>query len=98
MSHKTDESQREGLETARFPTGVGSNPTPRTRDEPYSLRIFEVLWQMKEDGCSEKTIEPIGRRLRNSLKQVNVDTPDAVKGFATKAGWANSCKGNLINV
>jgi hypothetical protein len=33
---KQDENNlpREGLETARFPTGVGSNPTPRTSFHP----------------------------------------------------------------
>jgi len=29
--------QREGLETARCPTGVGSNPTPRTMSTPKNL-------------------------------------------------------------
>jgi len=57
MTNQDEENlHREGLETARCPTGVGSNPTPRTKDEPYTLRIFEVLWQMKKDGYSENTI------------------------------------------
>lgn len=30
-------TQREGLETARCPTGVGSNPTPRTKQTTYAF-------------------------------------------------------------
>ena len=28
------DSEREGMETVRCPSSVGSNPTPRTTDEP----------------------------------------------------------------
>ncbi len=42
-----DNLRREGLETARFQMGVGSNPTPRTKDEPTTQHIFQLLWQMR---------------------------------------------------
>ena len=38
-----DNLQREGLETARFPTGVGSNPTPRTIAEPVTHECIRLL-------------------------------------------------------
>ena len=77
---------------------MGSNPTPRTRDEPYTLRkVFEVLWQMKKDGYSENTIEPLGRRLRNLAKHINLDQPDEVKEFIAKAVWSNGYKENIVN-
>ncbi len=36
--------QREGLETARCPTGVGSNPTPRTKDEPMRAQSDQTAF------------------------------------------------------
>ena len=76
---------------------MGSNPTPRTKDEPYTLRVFQVLWQMKKDGYSENTIGPIGRRLRNLAKHVSLNNPDEVKGFIARADWSNGYKENIVN-
>jgi len=45
---------------------VGSNPTPRTKDEFYTLGIFEGLWQIRKDEYSENTLETFERRLRRA--------------------------------
>ena len=43
--------KREGLETAGFQRGVGSNPTPRTRDEPPAPElVVEYLKMLPEDA------------------------------------------------
>jgi len=76
---------------------VGSNPTPRTKDEPTAQRIFQVLWQMKKDGYSENTIKPMGRRLRNLGKHANLDNPEEVKSFIAKVEWSNGYKENMVN-
>ena len=76
---------------------MGSNPTPRTKDEPYALRIFQVLWQLKKDGYSENTIDPIGKRLRNLAKHTDLDNPETVKEFIAKAEWSNGYKCNIVN-
>jgi len=52
---------------------------------------------MRKDGYSENTIEPIGRRLRNLAKHVNLDNPDEVKGHIAKADWSNGYKENMVN-
>jgi integrase len=76
---------------------VGSNPTPRTKDEPYALRIFEVLWQMKKDGYSESTLETFGRRLRYLAKHVNLGSPESVKEFIAEKAWSNGYKDNVVS-
>ncbi len=52
---------------------------------------------MKKDGYSENTIEPIGRRLRNLAKHVNLDSPEKVKELIAKSSWSNGYKENLVN-
>jgi hypothetical protein len=42
------EQEREGLETARCPTGVGSNPTPRTKFAQNS-----AVWSYACNGSKE---------------------------------------------
>jgi len=76
---------------------VGSNPTPRTKDEPYALRVFEVLWQMKKDGYSENTLETFGRRLRYLAKHVNLGSPEEVKEFIAEKAWSNGYKDNVVS-
>jgi len=76
---------------------VGSNPTPRTMDEPTAQRIFQVLWQMKKDGYSENTLKPIGRRLKNLAKHANLDKPEKIKEFIAKVDWSNGYKENIVN-
>lgn len=76
---------------------MGSNPTSRTTDEPTAQRVFEVLWEMKKDGYSENTIKPIGIRLRNLAKHVNLDKPEEIKSFIARADWSNGYKENMVN-
>ncbi len=52
---------------------------------------------MKKDGYSENTIEPIGKRLRNLAKHVNLDNPDEIKEFIAKVDWSNGYKENVVN-
>jgi integrase len=52
---------------------------------------------MKKDGYSENTIEPIGNRLKNLSKHVNLDSPDEVKEFIARADWSNRYKDNMAN-
>jgi len=52
---------------------------------------------MKKDGYSENTIKPIGRRLRNLAKHINLDRPDEAKEFIAKANWSNGYKENMVN-
>jgi len=52
---------------------------------------------MKKDGYSENTIGPIGRRLRNLAKHVNLDNPEEVKSFIARAEWSNGYKENVVN-
>jgi len=59
--------------------------------------MFQVLWQMKKDGYSENTIEPIGRRLGNLAKHADLSNPDEVKEHIAKAEWSNGYKENLVN-
>jgi len=66
-------------------------------DEPYAQRIFQVLWQLKKDGYSENTIDPIRKRLQNLARYVNLDDPDKVKEFIAKATWSNGYKENIVN-
>jgi hypothetical protein len=73
------------------------NLTPRTKDEPYALRIFEVLWQMKKDGYSEGTLGTFGRRLRYLAKHVNLGSPEDVKEFIAEKAWSNGYKENMVS-
>jgi hypothetical protein len=52
---------------------------------------------MRKDGFSENTMEPIGRRLRNLAKHVNLENPNEAKEFVAKAPWLDNYKGNVIN-
>jgi len=55
---------------------VGSNLTPRTIDERYTLHIFHVLWQPKKDDYPENMIAPIGRRLRDLTTHIDLNNLD----------------------
>ncbi len=52
---------------------------------------------MKKDGYSENTLGPIGRRLRNLAKHVNLEKPEKVKEYIAGAGWSNGYKENIVN-
>ena len=52
---------------------------------------------MKKDGYSENTLGPIGRRLRNLAKHVNLEEPERVKEFIARADWSNGYKENMVN-
>jgi integrase len=72
---------------------VGSNPTdPTTRGTgPAGARIFRTLWELKKSGQSEDTLQAKGDRLRYLAKQVDLDDPEAVKGFiASWPNWSNA--------
>lgn len=53
---------------------------------------------MKKQGCSENTIEPIGKRLRNLAQRVNLDQPETVRELLARAWeWSTGYKQNLVN-
>jgi len=52
---------------------------------------------MKNDGYSETTIEPIGRRLRTLAKQVDLNLPQKVKEHIARQNWSTAYKENVVN-
>jgi len=52
---------------------------------------------MRNDGYSENTIAPIGTRLRNLTKRVDLDEPEEVKRFLAGTEWSNGYKENMVN-
>lgn len=56
-----------------------------------AAKIFMTLWALKKEGHSDITLEVKGERLRYLAKHVNLDDPEAVKGYiATRASWSNA--------
>jgi len=77
---------------------AGSNPAPSTVREPRSFRIFNVIWQLKREGYSPRTLEGYSKRLLMLSKHVNLDCPEAVKQFiATRTFWSNAYKESVVN-
>jgi len=51
------------------------------------------MWALKKEGCSEDTLKAKGHRLRFLAKHVNLDDPEAVKGYiANQSRWSNAYK------
>ena len=71
---------------------VGSNPTdPTTSRTGAVARIFRTLWELKKEGQSEGTLRAKGDRLRYLSKHVDLDDPEAVKGYiANHSRWSNA--------
>jgi len=89
-----EETRRNGDELFRVKV-VGSNPAGPTtgRTGPARAKIFATLWELKKRGFSDITLEVKGERLRYLAKHVNLDDPEAVKGFiANQTGWSNAYK------
>ena len=78
---------------------VGSNPTgPTTRPtDPTKARIFKTLWALKKAGYSEDTLKAKGHRLWYLAKHVDLDSPEAVKGYiAGRSNWSNAYKQGVV--
>jgi integrase len=74
---------------------VGSNPADPTTSGTGAARakIFRTLWELRKDGHSEDTLKAKGSRLRFLARHVDLDDPEAVKGFiANRPGWSNAYK------
>lgn len=74
---------------------VGSNPVDPTTNGtgPATTKIFKMLWELKKGGQSKGTPEAKGDRLRFLAKHVDLDNPEAVKGYITnQANWSNAYK------
>jgi integrase len=74
---------------------VGSNPAGPTTGPtgPTAAKIFHTLWTLKKSGYSQDTLKAKGHRLRYLGKHVNLDDPEAVKGYiASRSDWSNSYK------
>lgn len=52
---------------------------------------------MKQNGYSESTIEPIGRRLRTLAKHVDLNFPEKAKEYISEQTWSMSYKQNVVN-
>ncbi|MDH5390768.1 MAG: tyrosine-type recombinase/integrase, partial [Candidatus Bathyarchaeota archaeon] len=89
-----EETRRNGDELFRVKV-VGSNPAGPTtsRTGPARAKIFATLWALKKDGFSDITLEVKGERLRFLARHVDLDDPEAVKGYiASRANWSNAYK------
>ncbi len=63
------------------------------REELRARRIFHTLWELKKAGQSEDTLKAKDDRLRYLAKRVNLDDPDAVKGYIpSQSRWSNAYK------
>ena len=74
---------------------VGSNPAGPTtrRTDPIAAKIFNTLWTLKKEGYAEITLKTKSERLRYLAKHVDLDNPDAVKGYiANQSNWSNAYK------
>lgn len=74
---------------------AGSNPAPSTTREP---RLFQVIWKLKTQGYSERTLKGYSKRLRLLARNTDVDNPMAVKNFiASQERWSNAYKEGVVN-
>jgi integrase len=89
-----EETRRNGDELFRVKV-VGSNPAGPTtsRTGPIVAKIFGTLWELKKRGHCDITLKAKGERLRFLARHVNLDDPEAVKGYiANQANWSNAYK------
>ncbi|MDH5389828.1 MAG: site-specific integrase, partial [Candidatus Bathyarchaeota archaeon] len=89
-----EETRRNGDELFRVKV-VGSNPAGPTtsRTGPARAKIFGTLWELKKRGYCDITLKTKGERLRFLARHVDLDDPEAVKGFiAEQTSWSNGYK------
>jgi integrase len=89
-----EETRRNGDELFRVKV-VGSNPAGPTTSRTGLARakIFNTLWALKKNGYSDITLEVKGERLKYLAKHVDLDDPEAVKGYiASQTNWSNAYK------
>ena len=65
----------------------------------HTLRhgIFQVAWQLKKQGYSDKTIEGYAKRLKYLEKRIDVDNPEAVKEFIAQMEVSSTYKESMVN-
>jgi len=88
-----ERTSSKAVHIARNPKVVGSNPADPTTSGTgaAAARIFSTLWELKKGGQSEGTLRAKGDRLRFLARHVDLDDPEAVKGFiANRANWSNA--------
>jgi len=44
-------------------------------------KVFGALWMLKKEAYAELTIEAVGKGIKHIAKHVDLDDPEAVKGF-----------------
>ena len=71
---------------------MGSNPTPRTKVEPFS-----VCWNLKKLGRADSTLKKILQRLNHLKKNVDLDKPEKVKQFIANKQCSDGYKDNLVD-
>jgi len=54
-------------------------------------KIISTVWKLKKQGYASSTLEAYLGRLKLLAKHVNLDDPEAVKGFIARQNrWSNS--------
>ena len=77
---------------------MGSNPTPCTTERTLCIsKIFAVIYNLKKQGYSERTLLPMAKWLKMLAKRVDLDNPEAVKDFIAKQNWSVAFKENVVN-
>jgi len=75
---------------------VGSSPTPRITTEPHAEKILNVLIHLKSLGRKETSLLPMSRRLRFLSRHVDLDNPQRVNEFISRASSSNNYKENMV--
>jgi len=84
---------------AKESSGFKSRPVHLTRTPLQSgSKAFNVVWDLKNRGYSERTLEGYSKRLKLLAKNTNLDNPESVKRFiANQEGWSNCYKEGVVN-
>ncbi len=57
-----------------------------------------MIWKLKSQGYSDRTLQGYSKRLRFLAKNVSLDEPEDVKRFiATQETWSNAYKEGVVN-
>ena len=80
---------------------AGPNPARSTTNGPgkksVKEKIFNTIWKLKKDGYADTTLEGYSRKLRMLANAVNLDHPEAVKGYIASKEWNNAYKEKIVD-
>ena len=60
--------------------------------------IINFCWQLKKNGKADKTIETIGRRLKQMSKLCDINNPEQVKAIIATQKWNNNTKHTVCQI